>query len=112
MFEKAVVHKELNAQYKFDPPLDPKRVDKYLCGHLRSARAVWKTHWLQYGDDARHPNCVEEAWQKLIRWWPSQACKEEAAAMAERRSLVQNRSKTDRKRLVDRMDEHVRKTSF
>ena len=40
--DKAKVHKELNAQMKFDQPLDPQRVDKYLAGHLRSARAVWK----------------------------------------------------------------------
>ena len=80
MFENTLVHKELNVQYKFDSPLDPKRVDKYLCRHLHSARAVWKAHWLQYGDDAWHPNCPEEAWQKLIRWWPSQACREEPIA--------------------------------
>jgi hypothetical protein len=45
MFEKILVHKELNSQYKFDPPLDPKRVDKCLTGHLRSARAVLKAQW-------------------------------------------------------------------
>lgn len=54
MFEKAKVHKELNTSYKFKPPLDLKRVDKYLAGHLRSSRAVWKSHWLRYGDDDRH----------------------------------------------------------
>lgn len=32
IFEKRKVHKELNAQYKFDPPLDPKRVEEYLAG--------------------------------------------------------------------------------
>ena len=112
MFEKAVFHQELNVLYKFDPPLDPKCMDKYLCRRLRSARAVWKAHLLQYGDDARHPNFPEVAWQKLIKWWPRQACREEAAAMAERRSLVQNRSKTGRKRLVDRMEEQVREISL
>lgn len=61
IFEKARVHKELNALIKFDPPLDPKRLEKYLAGHLWSARAVWKAHWLRHGDDARHPNCPKEA---------------------------------------------------
>lgn len=40
MFEKTRVHKELNAQYTFDPLLDPKNLDKYLARHLRNARAV------------------------------------------------------------------------
>lgn len=30
MFEKAKVHKEINAQIKFDLPINHKRVDKYL----------------------------------------------------------------------------------
>lgn len=67
IFDKGKVHKELNAQYKLDPPLDPKRVDKYLAGHLRSSRAVWKAHWQRCGDFDRHHNCPEEAWEKLIQ---------------------------------------------
>lgn len=93
MFEKTKLHKEINFQYKFDPPLDPKRVDKYLAAHLRSARAVWKAHWHKFGDENRHPNCPEEAWASLILWWPTEACMEEAADMASRRSLAQKGSK-------------------
>ena len=111
VFDKCKVHKELNEKYKFDPPLDPKRVDKYLAGHLRSSRAAWKAHWLKYGDDNRHQNCPEDSWAKLIQWWPSEACMEEAADMAGRRSLVQNARKTGRKALVQRMDEEVRTPS-
>jgi hypothetical protein len=48
----------------------------------------------------------------LIWWWPTQACKEEAAAMADRRLMVHNRSKMGRNRLVDRMDEQVKQTRF
>ena len=110
-FEKTTVHRELEAIIKCEPPLEPHVVDKYLAGHLRSARAVWKAHWLQHGDDARHPNCPEVAWEKLIKWWATDACKEEAAAMARRRSKVANMSRTGRKPLVDRMDEQVRQTS-
>lgn len=42
MFDRGKVHKEMNEKYKFDPPLDPKRVDKYLAGCLRNSRAAWK----------------------------------------------------------------------
>ena len=107
IFEKGKVHREVNAALKIDPPLDPKRIDKYLAAHLRSARAVWKAHWIKHGDANRHPNCPEEAWAKLIRWWPTEACMEESADMASRRSLVQKGSKTGRKKIVDRMDEQV-----
>ena len=106
-FDKGLVHKALQEQFKFDPPIDPRRVDKYLAGHLRSSRAVWKAHWQLHGDHNRHPNCPEEAWEQLIQWWPTEKCKEVAADMANRRKFVQNRSKTGRKRLVDRMDEEV-----
>lgn len=106
-FDKGKIHKELNEKYKFDPPLDPKRVEKYLAGHLRSARAAWKAHWLKYRDNERHQNCPEDSWAKLIQWWPTEACMEDAASMASRRSLVQNASKTGRKALVERMDEEV-----
>ena len=50
-----------NAHYKFDPPLDPKCVDKYLVGHLHSSRAECKAHWVKHGDKERHINCLEEA---------------------------------------------------
>ena len=111
-FEKTAVRKEIDLIIKCNPPLEPHVVDKYLAGHLRSARAVWKAHWSQHGDDARHPNCPEAAWESLIKWWATDACKEEAAAMAHRRSKVANSSRTGRKALVDRMDEQVRRTSL
>ena len=108
LWDKERVHKELIRHYKFDPPLDPKVVDKYLAGHLRSSRAVWKSHWLKHGDKGRHPNCPEEAWAKLIKWWCTDQCMEESADMAGRRARVQNNSKSGRKRLVDRMENQVR----
>ena len=108
IFEKSRVHREIGEILKSDPPLDPKMVDKYLAGHLRSARAVWKAHWLLHGDDNRHPNCPEEAWEKLIRWWPTEQCMDQSAAMIRRRSMVHNASKTGRKSVMDRMDEQVR----
>ena len=104
-WDKEKVHRELKEVYKFDPPLDPKRVEKYLSSHLRSARAVWKAHWQKYGPENRHPNCREDAWEKLTKWWPTEECMEEAAEMAARRSLVQRGSNTGRKALIDRMDE-------
>ena len=69
IFEKTMVHMELDARYKFDPPLDPRCVDKYLSGHLRTSRAVWKVYWQKYGDTQRHHNCPEEAWAKLTKWY-------------------------------------------
>ena len=105
--EKRLVHNEIIDNHKFDPPLDPARIDKYLSAHLRSARAVWKAHWIKYGDEDRHPNCPETAWAKLILWWPTEKCMEESADMAGRRSRVQKGSRTGRKKLVDRMDEEV-----
>ena len=106
-FDKAKVHKELAAQYKFDPPIDPMRIDKYLSGHLRTSRAVWKGHWKKYGPEKRHNNCPEEAWEKLTAWWPTGRCQEEAAKMASRRARVENPSKVGRSSLLDRMDVQV-----
>jgi hypothetical protein len=40
IFEKSVVHKELNELILFDPLLDPKRIDKFLSCHLRTLRVV------------------------------------------------------------------------
>ena len=45
IFEKGLIHQEPNAQYKFDSPMDLKLMEKYLAGHLRTSRAVWKTQW-------------------------------------------------------------------
>lgn len=106
-FDKTRLHKEMRAQYKFDPPIEKRDVEKFLAGHLRSARAVWKAHWVKHGDGDKHPNCPPEAWEALIKRWPTEACKEESADMANRRSCVQNNSKTGRKRLLDRQDEQV-----
>lgn len=107
LFDKTRVRNELNEKYHFEPPIEPKKVDKYLAGHLRTSRAVWKAHWLKYGDLQRHPNCPEEAWATLIKWWPTQACMERAQDMAARRSLVQNASKNGRVSVLERMDEEV-----
>lgn len=104
-FEKAKVHKELNRLMKFDPPLEGKEVDKFLAGHLRSARSCWKAHWQKYGPEQRHHNCPEEAWAELVKWWNTPECEEEAAEMAGRRSLQQSGSKMGRKALVERMNE-------
>ena len=111
LFEKSKVRDEINDKYHFDPPIDPRKVDKYLAGHLRTSRGVWKAHWQKHGDDNRHPNCPVEAWGVLIKRWPTGACMEEAVEMAGRRSLVQNASKTGRNSLLDRMDEEVGHTS-
>lgn len=107
LFEKGVVHKEVNEILKWDPPLDPRRIDIYLSGHLRTSRAVWKAHWQKHGDAHRHHNCPEVAWATLTKWWPTSACKEVAAEMASRRSRVQNISKNGRNSLLDRMDHAV-----
>lgn len=107
VWDKGLVHRELIDAYKFDPPLDNKRVDKYLASHLRSSRAVWKAHWQKHGDDDRHPNCPEDAWAVLIKWWSTPACREVAAKMASRRKLAQNSSRTGRKTLVETMDAQV-----
>jgi hypothetical protein len=106
-FEKALVHNELNAQFKFDPPLDPKTIDKFLSGHLRTSRAVWKMHWKKYGPDIRHPNCPEEAWAKLVLKWPTDRCKDEAAEMANRRARVERKSTVGRSSLMAWMDATV-----
>jgi hypothetical protein len=103
-FERTRVHKELNEQYKFDPPIDPACIDKFLAIHLRSSRVVWKTHWLKHGDKDRHLNCPEDAWAKLIKWWCTPQCMEKSAEMAARRALVQKGSKSGRTKLVDRME--------
>ena len=107
IFEKTMVHNEVNEQLKFAPPIDPKRIDKYLSGHLRTSRAVWKAHWKKYGAAQRHPNCPEAAWEKLTKFWPTFACQEESAMMAGRRARVEKYSKVGRSSLMDRMDEQV-----
>ena len=106
-FDKGKVYSEINQKFKFDPPIEPRRINKYLAGHLRSSRAVWKAHWQVHGDHNRHHNCPEEAWETLIKWWPTQACKDVAADMAQRRKFVQNKSKTGRKPLVERLEDEV-----
>lgn len=112
VFEKTMLHKELNEQYKFDPPIGPKRIDKYLSGHLRTSRAVWKAHWKKYGASGRHLNCPQAAWDKLCKWWPTSACQEEATEMASRRARVERTSKMGRSSLIDRMDEQVSNLSY
>lgn len=107
IFEKNMVHNELKEQFKFQPPIDPKCIDKYLSGHLRTSRAVWKAHWKKFGPSKRHHNCPQDAWDKLCKWWPTTACQEEAAEMASRRARVENTSKVGRTSLLDRMDKQV-----
>ena len=106
-FDKSRVHRELNDVYKFDPPLDRKSVEKYLAGHLRTSRAVWKAHWLKYGDSQRHHHCPEEAWEKLTKWWPTDKCQTTSADMAARRSRVQTKGRMGRTSLLDRMTAEV-----
>lgn len=110
IFERTVVHNELNEQYKFDPPLKPSRIDKYLSCHLRTSRAVWKAHWKKYGPSERHHNCPQLAWDMLCKRWPTAKSQEEAAKMSSRRARVEKGSKVGRSSLLDRMDETVSKS--
>lgn len=105
VFEKTVVHNEVRAQYRFEPPIDIKTIDKFLSSHLRTSRAVWKAHWRKSGPSERHHNCPQVAWDKLCKWWPTAACREQAAVMAARRAKVETPSKVGRSSLVARMDE-------
>ena len=107
IFEKTTIHNELKEQFKFYPPICPKLIDKYLSGHLRTSRAVWKAHWKKHGPSKRHHNCPQDAWDKLCLWWPTTKCQEEAAEMASRRAMVERTSKVGRSSLVDRMGEQV-----
>lgn len=112
IFEKNMVHTELKEQFKFDPPLDPRKVDKYLSGHFRTSRAVWKAHWKKCGSSNRHHNCPEVAWEKLTKWWQTAECQEEATEMARRRALVEHNSTTGRSSVADRMTVQVSITEF
>lgn len=105
--EKAVVHNELNETFKFDPPLDPMSIDKFLSNHLRTSRAVWKAHWKKHGPERRHHNCPEAVWEKLTKKWPTDACQEESATMARRRARVERKSKQGRSSLMERMEAEV-----
>jgi hypothetical protein len=99
--------KELNAQFKFDPPIDSKKIDNFLSSHLRTSRAVWKAHWKKFGPSERHHNCPQGAWDKLCKWWPTAACQEQAAVMASRRARVASHSKVGSRSLLERMDDQV-----
>jgi hypothetical protein len=107
IFQKSVVHNELNAQFKFDPPIDSKKIDNFLSSHLRTSRAVWKAHWKKFGPSERHHNCPQGAWDKLCKWWPTAACQEQAAVMASRRARVASHSKVGSRSLLERMDDQV-----
>lgn len=107
IFEKNMVHNEVREQFKSDPPLDSKCIDKYLSGHFRTARAVWKAHWKKFGSMARHHNCPEEAWEKLTKWWQTDACQEEATEMARRRAHVEQNSTAGRISVEERMSVEV-----
>ena len=111
MFEKNMVHTELREQFKFDPPLDPRMIDKYLSGHFRTSRAVWKAHWKKCGSSARHHNCPQDAWDKLTKWWQTSECQEEATEMARRRALVEQNSTTGRTSVADRLAVQVSGTA-
>lgn len=87
-FEKDRLHSELAQQFKFDPPLNENQVEKYIAGHLRGQRCVWKAHWVAHGSDNRHTNCPPEAWATLTKWWSTQAAADEAEEMCVRRAKV------------------------
>lgn len=112
IFEKSLVHNELNEQFKFIPPINPKRIDKYLSGHLRTSRGVWKAHWKKFGAANRHHNCPQEAWDKLSKWWPTIQCQEVATELASRRARVERNSNVGCISLADRMAVQVSSKSL
>lgn len=85
---KKMLHEEIKSRFSFDPPVTEKEINRYLAGHLRSQRGVWKLHWEKFGENNKHPGCPVEAWQTLVKWWPTPAAMDEATEMAARRAMV------------------------
>lgn len=86
--DKKMLHDEIKSRFSFDPPVTEKEINRYLAGHLRSQRGVWKLHWEKFGENNKHPGCPVEVWQTLVKWWPTPAAKDEATEMAARRAMV------------------------
>ena len=94
-------HEELQKEYRFVPELDKHCVEKYLKGHLRSSRAVWKQVWTDTGDLMKPQNCPTEVWEVLIKWWPTTVAKATAESMKDIRTRVKSLHRLGRKNLAE-----------
>jgi hypothetical protein len=55
--------------FRFDPPLKPGIIEKYVQEHLSFVRQKWRKVGKVGGDATRPNGCPTNAWPKLVRYW-------------------------------------------
>lgn len=80
-----VMKDDLEKRFTFDPPLRSDYVLFYIESALRTARYVWRKHWIQTGRGERHKMCPLRFFQALVCYWRTKEADDEARLLREER---------------------------
>ncbi|KAG0572700.1 hypothetical protein KC19_VG118400 [Ceratodon purpureus] len=82
------IQKELSGMFTFDHiPVRRDVLGKYVAGFIANDRSKWKAHSIE-NNYSKYPECPDEAFQLLDKYWKSTEGQLESEPMKEKRSCV------------------------
>ena len=80
-----ILKDDLDRRFTFDPPLRPDYILVYIESSLRTARYIWRKHWLTTGRGEKHKFCPLRYFPALVCYWKTKEADEEAKLLKEER---------------------------
>lgn len=80
-----ILKDDLDRRFTFDPPLRMDYILFYIESSLRTARYIWRKHWLNTGRGEKHKFCPLRFFPSLVCYWKTKEADEEAKLLKEER---------------------------
>ena len=80
-----ILKDDLDRRFTFEPPLRLDYILSYIESFLRTARYIWRKHWLNTGRGEKHKFCPLRFFPSLVCYWKTKEADEEAKLLKEER---------------------------
>lgn len=86
-----VIQEDLDRRFVFNPPLTTGYIMGYIENSLRTARYLWRKHWVKTGRGEKHKFCPLRYFPALVRYWKTTEAEEESKCMKEARNAAKKK---------------------
>lgn len=95
------IEKEVDDHFAYTHPLRKGSIQEYVRDHVIKDRHKFKKHWVATNGE-QHPDCPDEAFAVLDKYWRTDAAKDESEKMKGVRSAGKKRSRSSSAPASDR----------
>ena len=86
-----VIQEDLDRRFVFNSPLTTGYIMGYIENSLRTARYLWRKHWVKTGRGEKHKFCPLRYFPALVRYWKTTEAEEESKRMKEARNAAKKK---------------------